>query len=57
MKLDRGIAQIAAQMRNPQKEQARALPDAKGGEPQKQLQTYRTEVYDYFTEPGGTRLL
>lgn len=57
MRMTPGIARIAAEMTSANKELARALPDAKGGETQKQLQTYRTEVFDYFTEPGGTKLL
>lgn len=39
------------------KEQARALPDSKGGEEPKQLQTSRADIHTYFTEIGGTRLL
>jgi len=39
------------------KEQARALPDSKGGEEPKQLQTYSTQIYTYFTQIGGTHLL
>lgn len=39
------------------KELQRALPDSKGGEVPKQLQTYRTDAYTYFTEVGGTRQL
>ena len=35
------------------KEAARALPDSKGGETPKYLQTYRTEVYSYFTNGSG----
>jgi hypothetical protein len=40
------------------KEIARALPTSKGGEPAGQLQTYRTDVYTYFTKKDGkTELL
>jgi len=35
----------------------RALPSSKGNEPQGQLQTYRTEIFAYFTVVGGTQLL
>jgi hypothetical protein len=31
-----------------------ALPDSKGGETPKTLQTYRTEIYSYFTTPTDT---
>jgi hypothetical protein len=40
---------IAASLTSPNKEAARALPSSKGGEPQGQLQTYRTAIYSYFT--------
>lgn len=59
------MAQLPQMMRNAvqrvqrtlTKEQARALPTAKGGEEQLQLQTHRTEIYTYFTKIGGTELL
>jgi len=57
----RGIADIVIG-RRPQivglsKEQQRALPDSKGGEEPKSLQTYRTDISTYFTPVGGTHLL
>ena len=39
------------------KEALRALPDSKGGEIPKQLQTARADVYTYFTEAGETKEL
>lgn len=40
------------------KEVTRALPSSKGGETPKQLKTYSTEVYSYFTVPSvGSNLL
>ena len=52
------IAKVAETLAARNKEAARALPDSKGGEPSKQLQTYRTEIYTYFTRPNGqTELL
>lgn len=38
------------------KEIARAIPNAKGGE-QPRLQTYRTEIYSYFTKPTTDAVL
>jgi hypothetical protein len=49
-----GVARIANVL---SKEQARALPDSKGGEEPKQLQASRTEIYTHFTRVGGTELL
>jgi hypothetical protein len=47
------IAQVARELAGKSKEAARALPDSKGGETAKQLQTYRTEIYTYFTRANG----
>ena len=47
------IAHVAKEMAT-----GRALPSSKGGETPNQLQTYRTEVYSYFTQPSSeTQLL
>jgi hypothetical protein len=51
------FGRIANELMAPNKERSRALPDSKGGEAPKQLQTYRTEVFAYFTSPGPTQLL
>ena len=51
------IQQVANTMAQSNKEAQRALPDSKGGEVPKQLQTYRTEVYSIFTEPTATSQL
>lgn len=47
------LGQRLRQLAADSKEAARALPDSKGGETPKYLQTYRTEVYTYFTQPSG----
>jgi hypothetical protein len=47
------IKGIANTMAAKNQEAARALPDSKGGEVPKQLQTYRTEAYSYFTDPSN----
>ena len=53
-----GLAgKVATALGAPNKEMARATPSSKGGETPGQLQTYRTEIYTYFTEPGPERLL
>lgn len=49
-------AGLSAELSSRNPELARALPDSKGGEVPKQLETYRTEVYTYFTTPGPTTL-
>jgi hypothetical protein len=46
------IQQVAQTIASRNKEKSRALPDSKGGETPKQLQTYRTDVYTYFTVPS-----
>ena len=52
------VAAVSRTLASTSKEAARALPDSKGGETAKQLQTYRTEIYTYFTVPDGdTQLL
>lgn len=48
------VAAVARTLASKSKEAARALPDSKGGETPKQLQTYRTEIYTYFTRATGT---
>lgn len=56
--LSRGlIAKVSADLTAKNKDMSRALPSSKGGETPKQLQTYRTDIYTYFTEVGGSRLL
>jgi hypothetical protein len=52
------LSQIAQSLASTSKETARALPTSKGGETPLQLQTYRTEIYTYFTIANGqTELL
>jgi hypothetical protein len=52
--MNRGvIARVATEIASTSKEVARALPDSKGNETTKQLQTYRTEIYSYFTEASS----
>ncbi len=52
------IASLAKTLSNPNKEQARMLPDSAGGEVPKQLQNARTDIYTYFTiNDGKTHLL
>lgn len=46
------VGKVAAELTAPNKEKARALPSSKGGETPQQLQTYRTEIFTFFTEPG-----
>lgn len=46
------VTRVAALMGGRQKDLQRALPSSKGGEPQGQLQTSRTEIYSYFTQPS-----
>ncbi len=46
------IQRVAQTVGARNKEKSRALPDSKGGETPKQLQTYRTEVFSYFTQPS-----
>jgi hypothetical protein len=59
MKLPRGaIAAVAQTLASRNKEAARALPDSKGGETPKTLQSYRTSIFTYFTKADGeTQLL
>jgi hypothetical protein len=47
------VAVVARELASRSKEVSRALPDSKGGETPKQLQTYRTEIYTYFTRATG----
>lgn len=47
------VTAVAQRLAATSKEAARALPDSKGGETPKQLQTYRTEIYTYFTRATG----
>lgn len=52
------VSSVANSIAASNKEASRALPDSKGGETAKQLQTYRTEIYSYFTESSTeTQLL
>jgi len=54
----RAFSRISRDLASRAKEISRALPSSKGGETPKQLQTYRTEVYSYFTVPStGSMLL
>lgn len=48
------VVAVATRLAETSKEAARALPDSKGGETPKQLQTYRSEIYTYFTRANGT---
>jgi hypothetical protein len=45
------VRQVAQTLASRSRDKSRALPDSKGGEPAKQLKTYSTEVYSYFTVP------
>ena len=52
------ITAVAQTLAGSSKEAARALPDSKGGETAKQLQTYSTRIFSYFTPATGlTELL
>ncbi|HZJ67684.1 MAG TPA: hypothetical protein VFD36_29475 [Kofleriaceae bacterium] len=47
------ITKVAQTLAANNKEAARALPDSKGGETPKQLQTFRTAINTYFTRANG----
>jgi hypothetical protein len=51
------VSGVARTLAAKNKEAARALPDSKGGETPKSLQSYRTSVYTYFTRNTGETLL
>ena len=52
------IARVSNELAQKSKTAEIALPDSKGGETPKQLQTYRTDIYTYFTESTSeTQLL
>lgn len=52
------IAAVAERLAATSKEASRALPDSKGGETPKQLQSHVTQIYTYFTRAtGDTSLL
>jgi hypothetical protein len=57
--INRGtITRVATELSATRKDVDRAMPDSKGSETPKQLQTYRTEIYSYFTESTSeTQLL
>jgi len=50
-------ARTFSQLRQIPKEVARAIPSSKQGETPGSLETYKTQLYTYFTEPNGETML